>query len=97
MKKIKSTMLLAVLAITACAPQRLQTFQLSSYKKDKPYYTMTGYTDLNETAPKSSVSHIKYALSDACPTGVIIDSLQEYPTHNGMGEFLYWETVAGCK
>ena len=97
MQKTKMILLLLVLTVAACSPQRLQSSRLETYKHGLPFYRMTGYTDFEETAPKSSIHHIEYALSDACPGGVTIDSLQEYPAHNGAGNFLYWEAVAGCK
>jgi len=95
MKKL--TLLMAVLIVAACTPQKLQTAVFADYKNGKPFYSMTGYTDLGETAPRSSVKYIEDALSDACPTGIKIDSLHESPVRNGAGQFLYWQAVAGCK
>jgi len=97
MKKFKLSMLLVGLALAACTPQKLQTAVFADYKNGKPFYSMTGYTGLNETAPRSSVKYIEDALSDACPAGIKIDSLHESPARNGAGNFLYWQAVAGCK
>lgn len=98
MQKRKVAIALALLlSATACSPQRLQSARLTDYKNGQPFYSMTGYTDLGDTAPKASVKYVEYSLSDACPAGVKIDSLHEYDSHNGLGHFLYWEAVAGCK
>ncbi len=86
-----------VILLAACSPMRLQSAQLTEYKDGKPYYRMTGYTELGDFQPNASRRYVEYSLSDACPEGVDIDFLQEYDTHNGMGRFLYWEAVAGCK
>ena len=93
----KQTALLFLALIAACSPANLQSARISEYKHGKPYYSVTGYTDFNETEPSSSRRHIEHALSDACPAGVEIDTLQEYDAGNGAGNFLYWEALAGCK
>lgn len=83
--------------LAACSPQRLQSSRLAEYKDGKPVYNLTGYTDLNDYQPNASRKYIEDALSEACPAGVKILFLQEYDAHNGLGKFLYWETLAGCK
>jgi hypothetical protein len=83
--------------LTACSPQRLQSAQLIGTENGRDRYHMTGFTDLYEVAPRSSVRHIEHALSDACPAGVNVISLDEKPAYNGAGDFIYWDTMAECK
>lgn len=83
--------------LAACAPQRLQSVQLTEGSKGQEAYQMTGYTDLGEIAPDSSIHHIEEALSDACPIGVRVEKLRETETHNGFGSFLHWNATAVCR
>lgn len=89
--------LLSAVVLASCAPQRLQTAQFVDYDEGKPVYHMTGYTDAGDIAPNASAKYIENALSDACPGGVKIKSLEEYLSHNAVAAFLYWKAVAGCK
>lgn len=94
--KYPSAIVLLIL-VAACSPQRLQSSHLAEYREGKPYYRMTGYTDLGDDAPNASRKYVEYSLSDACPDGINIAFLQEYDAHNVAGTFLYWEALAGCK
>ncbi len=86
-----------LMLLSACSPQRLQSSHLAEYRGGKPYYRLTGYTDLGDYEPNASRKYIEYSLSDTCAAGVVIEFLQEYEAGNIAGKFLYWEALAGCK
>lgn len=88
----------ALLAVTACSPQRLQTTAIDGIDdQGRTIYLMTGYGDPDDMTSGSSAKHVKHALSDACPKGVKIVSLQEQPAHNAASEFWYWTAKARCE
>lgn len=87
-----------LLLVTACSPMRLQQASIDSVdKQGRTIYRLNGYGDPEEMAPKSSTRHIEHALSDACPSGVVILTQDEIPTGSMISNFLYWSATARCK
>lgn len=95
--RIFLSVLILLASLTGCTPQRLQSVTLTEGKDGQEAYRMSGYTDLGEVASGSSHRHITEALSEACPAGVTMLQVNETPTNNGLGDFLFWEAVAQCK
>tara|TARA_B100000508_G_C11419162_1_gene257398 strand:- start:217 stop:510 length:294 start_codon:yes stop_codon:yes gene_type:complete len=95
MKKIYGLFVL-IFIIASCSPARLQSSRIIPSENVNVRYALSGYTDLGDIEPNSSIKYAEYSLSDACPFGIEIISVQEYSDYNGLGEFLRWEIVADC-
>ncbi len=93
---MKTFKLFIVIGLAGCSPARLQSSQIIPSDNGLTRYQLTGFTDLGDTTPNSSVGYAEYSLSDACPDGINIVSVQESPARNGLGEFLSWRIVADC-
>lgn len=83
--------------LTACGPATLQSHNLIGQEGGKPRYALSGYTKPHEDTPNDSLKYVHHSMSDACPEGVNVLSLDEQPTHNVVGAFLQWEAIVQCK
>lgn len=91
-------MIAMVLFTASCSPARLQQSTIDGIdRQGRTIYRMTGFTDPEEVAAKSSTHHIEEALSEVCPTGVVILTQNEYLGGSMISNFLSWSATARCK
>ena len=90
-------LLLSTLLLAACGPATLQSYTLVGTEGGKNRYSLSGYTEPGEMEPNDSLRHVQHSLSDVCPNGVKVISLNEEPSGNVAGPFWLWEAIAECR
>lgn len=85
------------LLLTACGPGTMQKYTLIGAEGGKSRYSLSGYTEPGEMEPNDSLKYVQHSLSDVCPAGVKIISLNEQPSGNIVGPFWLWDAIAECR
>lgn len=96
MKLHRLSCFIVLFVLGACAPATYQHWSFSG-PEGNVIIRVNGFTNIGETTANSSRKYIDQFLADACPDGFKVLRLNEFPSHNGYGEFLYWDGEGRCK